>query len=72
MGQTTGVFYWMAETSSIDGRRGKRFLFALSVIKNNIESAIVGTGRMKKLMKKISYDYRLPSNAFFAQNYATL
>ena len=48
MGQITGCFYWMAETSSIDGRRAKRFVFALSVIKTNIESAVVGADRMKK------------------------
>ena len=48
MGQMTGSFYWVAETSSIDGRRGKRFVFALSVIKTDIESAIVGADRMKK------------------------
>ena len=38
----------MAETSSIDGRRGKRLVFALSLIKTDIESAIVGADRMKK------------------------
>ena len=48
MGQMTGSFYWVAETSSIDGRRGKRFVFAIAVIKTDIESAIVGADRMKK------------------------
>ena len=48
MGQMTDCFCWMAETSSIDGRRGKRFVFALSLIKTDIESAIVGADRMKK------------------------
>ena len=52
MGQMTGCFYWMAETSSIDGRRGKRFVFALSLTKTDIESAIVGADRMKKKIMK--------------------
>ena len=81
MGQMTGCFYWMADTSSIDGRRGKQFLFALSVFKINIESAIVCASRMTKIVETFFYDYRLPTNAFFTHilypcffyaNYATL
>ena len=64
-GTNDRLFYWMADTSSIDGQRGKQFLFALSVIKINIESAIVCASRMKNIMESFFYDYRLPPNAFF-------
>ena len=80
-GTNDRLFYWMADTSSIDGQRGKQFLFALSVITINIESAIVCASRMKNIMETFFYDYRLPPNAFFTHilypwsfytNYATL
>ena len=64
-GTNDRLFYWMADTSSIDGQRGKQFLFALSVITINIESAIVCASRMKNIMETFFYDYRLPPNAFF-------